>query len=401
MKTRGLQPAVFFLLLVILFVSLFASIGHAAAPAPNTLKIGVMNSITGPMAGGFKDISEAVKPTEKLLNEKGGVAIGGQKYRIELVSYDDQSSPAGAVAAANKAVQDKVRFLIAPIFMPNNLAIASVAEQAKIVRVQPATMGAEQYGPKSRYLFAARFGTCYVPTIYDYLAKTYPQVKKIARLIPDDPGAKHFSDYDLKEAQKHGFDVVFSEFYRIGMEDFYPLLTKALEKKPDALDIGFGILPWAKGLISQARELGFNGPVYAPDFSGDINLLNAMLEAKVAHDYFQWGPDVVSPKMTPIVKDLRKVVEKDLGVKFNFDHIMVLQAAWPLLKAIEKAQSLDSDKVVDAWEKMQTIESIWGTARMGGQSMIGNNHIVLAPAMITRIVDKGKPVEFGYYELKD
>jgi len=401
MKTIGLRLAIFSLFLTIVFIPVLGSPGHAAAPASTTLKIAVLNSITGPMAAGFKDISEAVKPTEKLLNEKGGVTIGGQKYRIELVSYDDQSSPPGAVAAANKILQEQIHFVLAPIFMPSNLAIAPITEQAKILRVQAATIGAEQYGPKNRYLFAARFGTCYIPVIYDYLAKAYPQAKSIARLIPDDPGARHFSDNDVKEAQKHGIEIVFNEFFRIGMEDFYPLLTKALEKKPDAIDIGFGILPWGKGLITQARELGFNGPMYAPDFVGDINLLKGMLDAKSAHDFFQWGPDVLSPKMTPIVKDLRKVIEKELSVKFNFDHTIALGAVWPLLKVIEKAQSLDTDKVVDTWEKMQSIESIYGKSRMGGEMLIGNNHIVLAPAMISRIVEKDKPIEFGYYELKD
>ncbi len=401
MKTLALKLAVFSLLLTIVSVPLSGALGHAATPAPKTLKIAVMNSITGPMAGGFKDITEAVKPTEKLLNEKGGVTIGGQKYRIELVSYDDQSSPSGAVAAANKVVQDKISFLFAPIFMPSNLAIAPITEEAKVLRVQAATIGAEQYGPKNRYLFAARFGTCYIPAIYDYLAKVYPQVKRIARLVPDDPGARNFGDYDVKEAQKHGLEIVFNEAYKIGSEDFYPLLTKALEKKPDAINIGFGIVPWGKGLITQARELGFNGPMYAPDMVGDINMLNGTLDAQSGHDYFQWGPDVLSPKMTPLVKELRKVVEKDLGVKFKFDHALVLQSVWPLLRAIEKAQSLDTARIVDTWENMQSIDSIYGKARMGGQTLIGNNHIVMAPAMITRIVGKDKPIEFGYYELKE
>ena len=401
MKTLELKLAVFSLLLTLVSIPVLGALGHAAAPEAKTLKIAVINSITGVMAGGFKDITEAVKPTEKLLNEKGGITIGGRKYRVELVSYDDQSSPSGAVAAANKVVQDKINFLLAPIFMPSNLAIAPITEEAKILRVQAATIGAEQYGPKNRYLFAARFGTCYIPAIYDYLAKTYPQAKRIARLVPDDPGARHFSDHDVKEAQKHGFEIVFNEAYRIGVEDFYPLLTKALEKKPDAIDVGFGILPWARGLITQARELGFNGPMYAPDFVGDINMLNGMLDAKSGHDFFQWGPDVLSPKMTPLVKDLRRAIEKDLDVKFNFDHTIVLGAVWPLLKAIEKAQSFDTDKVVDTWEKMQSIDSIFGKARMGGQALIGNNHIVMAPAMITRIVGKDKPIEFGFYELKE
>ena len=126
-------------------------------------------------------------------------------------------------------------------------------------------------------MFAASLLSARFPRSYDYLTKKYPKAKRIARLVPDDPGAKAFNDYDVKEAQKHGLEVVFDEPFKIGIEDFYPLLTKALQKKPDAIDMGFSILPWARGLITQARELGFNGPMYAPAFVGDTNLLNGLL----------------------------------------------------------------------------------------------------------------------------
>jgi len=375
--------------------------GQARAAEPKTVKIAVLTSITGMMSAGYKDIAESVKPTEKFINEKGGVTINGEKHRVQLVVYDDQSGPAGAVAAANKVVQEKIRFLLAPMFMPSNLAIAPITERAKIIRVQATTSGVEQYGPKNRFMFAASFTICTIPATYDYLTKKYPKAKRIARLVPDDPGAKAFNDYDVKEAQKHGLDVVFDEPFKIGIEDFYPLLTKALEKKPDAIDMGFSILPWGRGLITQARELGFNGPMYAPAFVGDTNLLNGLLEPKAGHDFFHGAADVLSPKMTPIIKDFRKVVEKDLGVKFNMDHTIVLEATWPLLQAISKAGTLDTEKVADTWSKMTSIESIYGKSRMGGEKIIGLNHMVMRPALISRIVEKNKPVEFDYFESKD
>lgn len=403
MKTINVKlvPIAFSLLLAGLFA--FASVtGAYAAPAEKTLKIAVMTSLTGMMSAGYKDISESVKPAEKFINEKGGVTVNGEKYRVELVVYDDQSSPPGAVAAANKVVQDNIKFLLAPMFMPSNLAIAPITERAKVIRVQATTSGVEQYGPKNKLMFASSITICTIPATYDYLTKMYPKAKRIARLVPDDPGAKAFNDYDVKEAQKHGCEVVFDEPFKIGIEDFYPLLTKALEKKPDALDMGFSILPWARGFITQARELGFNGPIYAPAFVGDINLLNGLLNAKSAHDFFQGAADVLSPKMTPLIKDFRKVVEKDLGVKFNMDHTIVIEGAWPLLQVIARAGTItDTEKVADTWEKMTTIDSIYGKSRMGGEKIIGNNHMVMRPALISRIVAKDKPVEFDYYESKD
>lgn len=394
-------PIAFFVLLAVVLALSGATGAFAAPAATKTLKIAVMTSLTGVMSAGYKDISESVKPTEKFINEKGGVTINGEKYRVELISFDDQSSPQGAVAAANKVVQDNIRFVLAPMFMPSNLAIAPITERAKIIRVQATTSGVEQYGPKNRFLFASSITICTIPATYEYLAKTYPKVKRVARLVPDDPGAKAFNDYDVKEAQKRGIEVVFNEPFKIGIEDFYPLLTKALERKPDALDMGFSILPWARGFITQARELGFNGPIYAPAFVGDTNLLNGLLDAKSGHDFFHGAPDVLSPKMTPLIKDLRKIVEKDLGVKFNMDHTIVMEGAWPLLQVIAKAGTLDTEKVAETWEKIKSIDSIYGKSRMGGEKIIGNNHMVMRPALISRIVAKDKPIEFDYHESKD
>lgn len=404
MKTlkSKLGPLAVSLLVTTAFVLAIGALAQAVAAEPKTLRIAVMSSLTGMMSAGYKDISESVKPTERFINEKGGVTINGEKYRVELALYDDQSSPPGAVAAANKVVQEKIKFLLAPMFMPSNLAIAPITERAKIVRVQATTSGVEQYGPKNHFMFAASLTICTIPATYDYLTKKYPKVKRIARLVPDDPGAKAFSDYDVKEARKHGLEVVFDEPFKIGIEDFYPLLTKALEKKPDAIDMGFSILPWGRGLITQARELGFSGPMYAPAFVGDTNLLNGLLDAKAGHDFFHGAADVLSPKMTPLIKDFRKVVEKDLGVKFNMDHTIVLEAAWPLLQAIAKAgTATDTDRIVETWEKMTSIDSIYGKCRMGGEKIIGNNHLVMRPALISRIVEKNKPVEFDYFESKD
>jgi branched-chain amino acid transport system substrate-binding protein len=393
------------MVLLLLFAALFVFTGSVFAPAgaaeQKTLKVAVLTSLTGMMSAGYKDISESVKPTEKFINEKGGVTINGQKYKVQLVVYDDQSAPPGAVAAANKVVQENIKFLLAPMFMPSNLAIAPITERAKIIRVQATTSGVEQYGPKNRFMFAASFTICTIPATYSYLTKNYPKAKKIARIVPDDPGAKAFNEYDVKEAKKHGLEIVFDEPFKIGVEDFYPLLTKALEKKPDAIDMGFSILPWGRGLITQARELGFNGPMYAPAFVGDTNLLFGLLEQKAGHDFFHGAADVLSPKMTPIIKEFRTVVEKDLGVKFNMDHTIVLEALWPLLQAISKTGSLDTEKIVSTWEKMKSIDSIYGKARMGGEKIIGLNHMVMRPALISRIVDKSKPIEFDYFESKD
>jgi branched-chain amino acid transport system substrate-binding protein len=184
---------------------------------------------------------------------------------------------------------------------------------------------------------------------------------------------------------------VFEEMFKIGTEDFYPILTKALEKKPDAIDVVICIPPWAAGIINQSRELGFTGPIYAT-IMADANMLVGMLNPKYAYDIFQGSPDVFSPKMTQIVKDFRVLVEQQIKTPFNMDHTLVIEALYPLLQGIEKAQSLDTDKVVAALENMKSIDTIFGQGRMAGQDIFGINHAIFRPIPLSRIMN-GK-IEF-------
>jgi len=70
----------------------------SASAQTKTLKIGLITSMTGPMAPGFREIVEAAKPAQDLMNQRGGVTVKGEKYTIEILTTDDQSSPSGAVA---------------------------------------------------------------------------------------------------------------------------------------------------------------------------------------------------------------------------------------------------------------------------------------------------------------
>ena len=65
----------FLLSLFILVPCLVPFVTDASA---ETLKIGVITSITGPMSPGFKPIYEAAKPAEALINSMGGVNIKGK-----------------------------------------------------------------------------------------------------------------------------------------------------------------------------------------------------------------------------------------------------------------------------------------------------------------------------------
>jgi hypothetical protein len=72
----------------------------------------------------------------------------------------------------------------------------------------------------------------------------------------------------------------------------------------------------------------------------------------------------------------------------TMENSLCLGALYPLLQAIEKANSFDTDKVVKAWGNMQSIDTIFGIGEMSGKELIGVNHIVRGPTPIS-MIDNG------------
>ena len=190
-------------------------------------------------------------------------------------------------------------------------------------------------------------------------------------------------------------EIVFNEAFKPGSEDFYPILTKALAQKPDAIDMIFGIQPWAAGIINQSRELGFNGPVFASWIFGDVNQVAAMLNPKSGHDVFEVAPDVLSPKMPPMLREFRTLVGQRSKTPMDMIHPLPLDALYVIQQGIEKAQSFDTTKVAEALEGMKSIDTVYGKGRMAGQDFFGINHVVRRPLPISRIVNGKVECEFS------
>ena len=364
--------------------------------AEETVKIGMVTSVTGPLSPAFKAMADCAEPTEDLINQSGGITVDGKKYHIDIITEDDQSSPPGAISATNKLLQAGIKFIIAPIFPPNNIAISNICEEAKVIRVAPSQLDPNQFPPDQRYIFDAWMTIYNAAPVYDYLKRKYPTVERVVFLSPDDPGPIYARKNSAREAEKRGIKVLRDEVYATNTEDFYPLLTKLLAVEPDAIDCIGGIPPWIQGIVNQSRELGFKGPVYSGAPFGDPYLLTSMLKPEYAHDVFEGGPDVRSDKMVPTVKDLRVLVEK-AGYPYIFDSVNVLCALWPILQGIEAAQSFETDKVVVALENMESFDTPWGRAKWSGKEINGSNHMAkLEKVPLSRIM--GGRVEFEWLE---
>ena len=123
--------------------------------------------------------------------------------------------------------------------------------------------------------------------------------------------------------------------------------------------------------------------------TGDANTFVSLIGKDMAVDVLYAGMDPNAPDTPPMVKEIAKLWTEKFNRAFNVDALDGFSSIWALTQAIEKAQSLEPDKVAKTWETMTTIETPWGKGKMGGQKAFGINHMVLPPAVVSQLM-KGK-----------
>ena len=389
MKKTGL---VLIICLVLTLVAL-PIISACAAPTPpaeaEILKIGQIISMSGPFAPGLETVSQGVQVCAEWINENGGITIDGQRYTIEIVLVDDKSSPEGAVTAANRLIYDEnIKFIVGPTIPWLSMSMGNISEEAKVVRSLAVGTGtSDEINSNMRYTFTPFFPTTYFAPAYDYLVEAYPNATKIAIVTPDEPGGIFGMDLSKELVQAKGLSLVFVENYPVETMDFFPICTRMLKANPDAIDLGMGVEPWYAGIIKASRQLGFTGPFFSgaplvPD------IITALAGEENTYDVFSVCVNPESTEYPPVALEAKARVEAKYGPTYQDRHLGGWSALWCLVQAIEAAQSLDTTEVAGAWEEMESIETVFGPATMGGQEVFGINHVVMAPRPLIR-VDSG------------
>jgi len=181
--------------------------GPATTTAPEvsteTIKIGHLDSITGPGAAAASSIVSGLELAVEEINAAGG--INGRK--LEVITVDDGSDMGKATAGATKLVeQDKVVAILGPFVPPFGMAVKQITEKAGVPNLQfISAMPAEMANPGTW-----SFNT--IPT-YDANADALLRIvrahgfKKVAAVTDQVP--VHVESLKLlkEEAAKEGIDV--------------------------------------------------------------------------------------------------------------------------------------------------------------------------------------------------
>ena len=212
------------------------------AHAQEVLKIGVNGVMSGEAASWGLVNKYCAETTADIYNAKGGVDIGGKKYKLQIVALDDKNDPKISVTNAEKLTSEGIKYIIGPNIDTTALAVKPVMERAKAMNF-PYAFAKELYKAPANASVLGMVASYQVgPIMYDYL-KTKKGVKSIAFLARNESDAKNQQVEGVEAAKKLGLKVVAdSDSYEPGTKDFMPVMTKVIKTKPDAIVLS-GVAP--------------------------------------------------------------------------------------------------------------------------------------------------------------
>jgi branched-chain amino acid transport system substrate-binding protein len=358
------------------------------------LKIGTIMPISGPLGAIGLAWDRGFDLCGDMINEQGGLKVGADKYRIEFIHEDGKASPEASAAAANKLVhQDKVNFVMGEVMTPASQAIYEVTKPAGVLHVLTYTQDPyreDMWGIGSDnpllVLLMPTTNLAY-KAFFDYLAKTYPTVKRVVHSESTYPFTR-IIDEAKRTAKSSGLEVVGVERYDYGWTDFYPFATAVLKYKPDAISIEHAGPDQVALMIKAVREQGFKGPVMSLGSASPVFIL-AGANAENCHDIMADQAYAGDPDAPAAMKDVKKRWEvKYPKEPWVDDALMPWDEVWVLSQAIEKANSIDPKQVVKVLQGMTkpgSLKTTFGPGHMGGAKTYGANGMLVRPMPITLI----------------
>jgi branched-chain amino acid transport system substrate-binding protein len=311
-----------------------------------------------PMSGGGADLGkssdEGARLAVKEINAKGGV-LGN---KIKILTVDSQAKPdVGAMEAKKYIMKDKVDFLLGGVSSSVALAVSELAKEYKKIYMVATSMSDRITKDKGhRYVFRAQACNSQQALSWAVLMAKQSGAKTWAVTGPDYEYGHNLWDVFIGKLKQLRPDVtvVRESWPKFGEPNYTSYINAVMEANPDAVFTAF----WGGDLINfikQAKPYGFFEKVKFPVITGAADLTVVQALKKDMPDniwceqryYFHW-PE------TPRNRDFVNAYQKEYGGK--------LPAAWAasaydgvyyLARAIEKAKSTDTEKVVDALEGLE------------------------------------------------
>ena len=380
----------------VLIVSLLLVAGLVAGAvgpgegADKVVKIGAPLPLTGPLSPeGLKQKNGYDLWAEKV-NAAGGIKASADRYRVEIVYNDYQSTTPRAVQLAEKLItDDKVNFLFAPFGSGATKAASSVSEKYGIPTIAATASSESVYDQGYKYLFGTFTpNSTLTEPLADIVQARVPAAKKVAILARNDLFPLAIGQEMEKSAKKRGLDVVFFEKYAIGTLDHASALTQIRAAQPQWI-FATGYINDLILIRKQMGDLGIAAPVVTmiagPAYKEFVEATGPRAENVTSAAW--WHPAVryKGADVFGSTEAYNRAFEAKYRTVPDYVEASASACGVILQLAIEKAGTIDPARVRDALAAMDAT-TFYGPVKFGPTGQI----VSLKPPVFQ--IQGGKPV---------
>jgi branched-chain amino acid transport system substrate-binding protein len=328
---------------------MFTGVGAVIAQTKAPYKIGGIFPLTGYLSwlGEYKKKGSELKV--ELINKAGGV--NGRP--LELVVYDDQSSPETASRVAQRLVsKDEVIAMIGTASVPISGAVASIGNRYKIPTIIGS--GYEVDPKKDSYVFNTAHKTDFaVERPFQYFKEK--GITKVALLMPIGPLGELGGGLARKYAPKYGITIVGEERFDVKSPDVTAQLAKLRTLGPQAV-FSFCTGEPAALVARNMAQLGMSIPILVshgnanPGFLKLVSNVNIPIIVPAGRAA---APDSIadSDPCKKVIVDFNKAHQQKFGEPANYYSAEMVDAVDIIAAALKVVPSAEGDKLRDAVEK--------------------------------------------------
>jgi len=307
-----------------------------------------------------------------MINNQGGLELGGDKYNIQLVEYDSNNNQSTEVSAVNRLVfQDNVKFIISDGNC--NSSWLSISDQNKVV-VATGTANVVNLDPKWHYTFMSMGVNTGFPLDLAFFAQKFPDLMKtfVIALPDNEPGHVALSQI-VSKLERTGVKLN-PLFYPTNSTDLSSLGTKVVSLQPTAYE-SFAGGPALDGLSTKAVwQAGYRGQYFYG--SSTLRTIQAFIPGEATEGMICPAAAVeFDPPLTQIAKDYMAAYVAKFG-QWDYSSTNSANYFCGLTGAMQQAGSLDQDKMMAVINNSLKFTVPDGYIQMVARPDLGNNNTV-------------------------
>ena len=339
----------------------------------DTIVLGAAVSLTGRYTTAGNHTRKGYDLAVRMINDRGGVRVAGKSYRLEILYYDDESTPARGAQLAERLIrQDGVTFMLGPYSSGLTTAIAPITEQHRVPMVEGNGASRTLFNKGYRYLFAV------LSTSEQYLQEAInlaaeqadargqdPATLRIAIATENDPFSQDIRAGVIDAADRYGMRVVIDDKLPRELNDMTATLIKVKAARPDVLLVS-GHSKGAALLVRQAEELRATAPIVGLTHCESANVIDRERFGDAADSMLcaaQWAPTLsYRDDLFGSAADYAELFEAEYDYAPPYQAAQASASVMVWADALQRAGSFDTETVRDALAATD-MQSFYGNIR--------------------------------------